>query len=132
MPVRIFVDRWEREAASRPDEGEPVNAQFVRKALRSNITLCLLNDELRPGTREEIEAVLDTKQIDLGIVWFVDDQTWPETEVGNFLTEHQTELFVVRAGPPDGHGAIIALVRQLFLYVLRGISRQEVGYRERR
>jgi hypothetical protein len=136
IPVRLMVDRWEHESATRVNPGESVNDIFVRQAVKSSVTLCLLIGELRQGTREEIEAVLDTEGVDLAVIWFVEGGTWPAGEVGTFLCEHKDELFIVRPGPPNSNDATIGLVRQLLHFVLQGISRRQAegqgGFRERR
>lgn len=136
IPVRLLVDRWEHESAKRLNPDESVNDIFVRQAVKSSVTLCLLINELRQGTREEIEAVLDTDDVDLAIIWFVQGGTWPAGEVGSFLCDHKHELLIVRPGLPDTNYAIIGLVRQLLNYVLQGISRRQSegqgGFHERR
>jgi len=65
FPYQLAVDRWEQTAAERNAEGEDGNARFVRLAKASTVTLSLLLERLGDGTREEIEAVLETDGVDL-------------------------------------------------------------------
>jgi hypothetical protein len=53
--VRLDIQRWEQTAPQRVAEGG-VNQLFVAKVRRSALTMVLLLDEIRPGTREEFEA----------------------------------------------------------------------------
>lgn len=130
--VRIFVDRWERTAPGRA-YGESINDWFVRRARGSSLTLCLLLKQLRGGTKQELETVLETDDVELSVVWFVDRTTWPLNTVGRFLRTHQSELFVSRAGPPEGPGATIALVRVLLHIIMKALTAErDGGFRERR
>src|SRR5256885_13369168 len=56
--VSLAVDMWEREAAQKAPKGGKVNDLFVELARASALTLVLILDELRPGTKEELEAAL--------------------------------------------------------------------------
>lgn len=130
--IRLLVDRWERTAPGRA-AGETINSWFVRRARGSSLALCLLIERLGDGTKEEIEAVLDSDGVEISVIWFVDRTTWPMTEVGTFLDAHKGELYVDRAGPPDGDGATISLVRVLLHIVMQAVATHgRRGFRERR
>lgn len=62
---------WEQVPAQQVPNGT-VNNLFVKMALASHCTLALLVKELRPGTREEIEAVLSVAPNDvlLSVMYF--------------------------------------------------------------
>lgn len=131
LPIRLLVRRWERTAPGRAD-GESVNARFVRMATSSSITVCLLLARLGDGTREEIEAVLQSDDVELAIVWFVERTAWPDTEVGTFLSALRDRVQIDRAGVPDSPSAAVSLVRLLLHIVLQRLSQPEEAFRERR
>lgn len=56
--AQINVVRWE-QALAQQQPGETVNETFVRTALSCHHTLVLLMTHLGPGTREEVEAVIE-------------------------------------------------------------------------
>jgi hypothetical protein len=129
--LRVEIDRWERTAAERTF-GDRVNEQFVKRALQSHRTLALLIDEVRPGTREEIEAVLASPDVDLSVLWFVERTSWPSSDAGAMLDEIKEHLFIDRAGPPDGHGAVVALVRLLMHVALSDTTPAQEAFVEHR
>lgn len=133
IPLRLLVSRWERSAPGRAADGEKVNDRFVALARKSSVTLCLLLDRLGAGTREEIEAVLDTPDVDLAILWFVEPHTWPKSEVGCFLESLKDRgVFIDRAGRPDSRGSVVAVMRALLNIAIRGLAQQGGEFRERR
>lgn len=132
--IRLSVTAWDRIAAGRALEGETVNARFVRLARTSSLTLCLLIATLGQGTREEIEAVLHTDDVELSVLWFVErSDPWPECEVADFLDELKDVLQFEWAGPPDRLLAAVPIVRVLLHTAFRDLSSSALGeYRERR
>ena len=133
MPYQLAVERWELEAAERNAPGEDGNARFVALAKASTVTLCLLIERLGAGTKEEIEAVLDdTEDVDLAVLWFVPITGWPMSDVGTFLDSRKAEIHIDRAGPPDGPGAVVAIVKLLFKHVLKLMQPPPEERRERR
>jgi hypothetical protein len=132
--VRLSVTAWDRVAAGRALEGETVNDRFVRLARQSSLTLCLLIASLGQGTREEIEAVLDTDDVELSILWFVQrSDPWPECEVSEFLQTVKDVLQFEWAGPPDRLLAAVPIVRVLLHTAFHDLAPSESGeYRERR
>jgi hypothetical protein len=131
--VRLSVTAWDRVAAGRALEGETVNDRFVRLARASSLALCLLIARLGQGTREEIAAVLDTADVELAVLWFVERDSWPESEVGNFLKSLKDLFQFDWAGPPDTVLAAVPIVRVLLHTVFQDSSSSEgSAYRERR
>lgn len=54
---RLEIDRWE-DAAPHVVDTDKVTDEFVGRALASHMVVALLLNEIRPGTFEELEAVL--------------------------------------------------------------------------
>src|SRR5262245_27776022 len=68
--ARLAVRMWERAAAEQAPPGETTNERFVRMARESSLTLVLILDELRDGTREELEAAIDEPDTQLAVLSF--------------------------------------------------------------
>jgi hypothetical protein len=110
-PFRIDVDRWEHTAAQR-GESDHLNDLFVERAKRAHLTLVLLLSDIRPGTLEEVEAVLDdTTDRDVAVVWFHDPGVAPSAELAAFLDARRDEILYAEVGPPDSEDAWYGLVR---------------------
>jgi hypothetical protein len=132
--LRLEVDRWERSAPHKIRPGASPNDEFVARAMRANLVVCVLKDRLGPGTQEEIEAVLGEDDVELSIVWCEDRTTSPDTEVSRWLASHQGYALYDRAGLDDTEGPRVALVRlmtQAMLTALRDHTPEEF-LRERR
>jgi hypothetical protein len=130
LSVRIEVDIWERTSPHRIQSGESGNAEFVRRAKAAHMVLCLLEDALADGTREELEAVLNEEDIQLSVVWCVDRASeWPSTPAGQWLELRKDEerLMVARAGLVDQHGPVVAIVRLLIDAVLSATREDRDG-----
>jgi hypothetical protein len=110
--VRFEVDRWERTAAQRNEPGETTNERFVRRALKSNVTLSLLLDRIGAGTREELAAVLDTDG-QVSALWFVAKDADPQTEVSEFLRPNRERLYYDKTGPPESDDSWVGIIRVL-------------------
>jgi hypothetical protein len=122
QPVRIEIGRWELSAPHRVAPGETVNSEFVARARASQLLLCLLHHDLGAGTREELEAALAEANVDVAVIWCVEDSEWPETSAGRWLREHKDDLFIDRAGPPDTSGPSAAIVRALLDVAFTALS----------
>lgn len=132
--VRFDVDRWERTAPHKILPGGSPNDEFVARAKRATLVVCILIDELGPGTREELEAALAQEGVELAVVWCEDREADGDTEVGRWLAAHKGEFLYDRAGRPGTDGPRIALARLVFDAALGVLSdhRQEELLRERR
>jgi hypothetical protein len=66
--ITLRVCRWEQHAPQYDPE-RSVNEIFVEQARRAHFVLVLLFDEIRPGTRQELEAAL-AASVDVKILVF--------------------------------------------------------------
>jgi hypothetical protein len=73
----------------------------------------LLHEELGAGTREELEAALADEDVEVAVIWCVEDSEWPETPAGQWLREHKDDLLIDRGGSLDTSGPTTAIVRVL-------------------
>jgi hypothetical protein len=124
----IRLDMWERSAAQRPPPGKTSNDIFVERALNSDVLLVLLLDRLGTGTQEEIEAVLETDEVQLSILHFTErsDSRIRRMKVGRFIEQHRDRFFYLRRQcAPDSDESWIEIVKQLFAIVLGGVSRPD-------
>lgn len=126
IDLRVEVDRWERSLAKKNNPGENLNDQFVKRALRSNLTLALLLDELGGGTREELEATLAAER-EVSALWFIPQQSSPDSPVAKFLGEKRRGLLYSKTGEPDSHDSWSGIVRVLFALILEGLKQTHGG-----
>lgn len=108
-PFYLDTDRWENDAARRTTE---MNAEFVRRAKASHATVVLLADEVRRGTREEIEGVLEVGDVQLSVIWMI--RPGSERKAGplkKFLREHENEIAYYKTGEPGSRDAALAVFR---------------------
>lgn len=134
LPVRLQVGRWELSPPHRVAGDETVNSEFVERARATQLLLCLLHEELGDGTREELEAALEQDNVEIAVVWCVDDDNWPMTPAGRWLHDHKSALFIDRAGGPNTPGPTTAIVRVLLdaaFTALRQIESGEPSYEQR-
>ncbi len=119
-PFRIEVVRWEAAAAQRVPS-EHTNDLFVEQACRCHLVIVLLLQEIRPGTREEIQAVLDEKGIDVAVLQFGDSpsdtQGW--ADLNDFLEANRERLFYKRVESLASEDAEHELLRVLIRLVIR-------------
>jgi hypothetical protein len=118
--VRLALDMWEREAAQRASPGRKVNDLFVEKAKDSQLTLVLLLDEIRPGTREELDAALAQLGVQVALLIFerpngpLDAQKFQELNDYIDALRARDDLFYdSRCGEPDSDDAWLSLIRTL-------------------
>jgi hypothetical protein len=126
IDLRIEVDRWERTAAKSNEPGESTNAQFVRRALKSDLTLALLIRKVGDGTREEIEAALEADK-EVSALWFVARSSKPSSDVAKFLTPNRERLTWDKTGNPKSEESWHGIVRVLFRLVLEGLKHEPKG-----
>jgi hypothetical protein len=113
LPVRLEIDRWEHTAPHRAPDGQTLNSEFAARARAAQLVLCLLHEKLGDGTREEIEATLEQEGVELSVVWCVNRNDWPNTEVGQWLAPLKGQIFIDRAEAPNTDGPPTAIFRIL-------------------
>lgn len=129
-PVRLETDMWERTSAQRSGE-EGTNALFVGRARHAHAVLSLLIDELRSGTRAEIEACLRDDEIQVCILWFIEQgATEPENEVADFLNSIRDQIYYDKTGLPHSQESWEGILRVLLMFVIRGMQQPEPAYRD--
>jgi hypothetical protein len=131
-PFRFAIERWEREAAQRNQLGESTNERFVRMAREADMTVALLLERLGPGTREELQAVLQDTNHELAPLWFVPPRTHPESDVATFLDEHRETLLHEKLGEIGSAECREGIVKVLLARTLDAMTTGEELYREQR
>lgn len=126
--VRLDIQRWEQTAPQRVAEGG-VNQLFVEKARRSALTIVLLLDEIRAGTREEFEAAFGRSDSQVSVLIFDrpgGGDPAKATERDTYLTPYRDQvLYNDRCGDPDGDDAWIALVNTLLTFTFSAIQQND-------
>jgi hypothetical protein len=128
-PEHFAVWRWEERASTTAPSGGNANDLFVQMARESSVTIVLLRDKLRPGTREELMAVKDDEEVELKVLWFPRHRPrfWPASEVEGFLTSEASNVFYNRIVHPDSElawQALAANVIDVLLMALRSTGRR--------
>lgn len=116
---RIEVERWEHTPARRV-ETDRVNEEFVRLALSCHLVVALLFDEIRPGTLEELEAVLEAGDIDVAVFCFDSGQTRTR-QMRDFLAQWRDTIRYAEVGRPEDDQAWLELVRAVMNLMIRTI-----------
>lgn len=121
--LRFRVVRWESVPAQKAPDGN-VNALFVNMARDSHLTVVLLLDQIRPGTLEEMEAVLTESDVQLAVLWF---RAGPDEApaLQEFLEKHRARLLYNATGPPDSEEAWLTMVRIITSVIVDAISPAE-------
>lgn len=121
--LRFEVDRWEQAAPQRAYAGT-VNDIFVDRARQSDLTLLLLLSEVRPGTREEFEAVLETNDVQLAVIWLRKDLTLDAdaAKVKELLEQNRDKVYYGGAEDPESDEAWIEIVRVLSRFVASAVE----------
>lgn len=110
-PFALVVDRWEDDAARRTED---MNEEFVRRACEAHAVVVLLCNDLRKGTQEEIEAVLDVSDVQISVIWMdVPENTRRYQKLRKFLGAHAPQVAYKRTGPPGSDEATCAMVEVL-------------------
>lgn len=126
--VRLDVQRWEQTAPQRVATGQ-VNELFVTKARRSALTMVLLLDEIRQGTREEFEAALAEPDSQVSVLIFdrpggSDQQKAAQLDA--YLAPYRNQIFYNdRCGEPDGDDAWVALVNTLLEFTFSAMQQND-------
>ncbi len=113
-PFRFRIDRWEDHAPQRAVT-ENLNDEFVRCAKRSHLTLVLLLNEVRPGTREEIEGVLSETTTQLAVLRFKeeDGDEIDDEDLRKFLQANRKKFLYKEVAGPDSDEALQAIMMVL-------------------
>lgn len=107
-PFTFAVDRWELDAGRKTHE---MNDEFVRRAKNAQIVVVLLANQIRPGTQEEIEAVLKQPGVQVSVIWMdKPENSRRHTKLRKFLESKSNELAYVKTGEPGSHESICAMV----------------------
>jgi len=136
IQVRFDVDRWE-DTAPQITPGK-VNDLFVERALKSDVTIVLLQDELRPGTEGELKAVLESggDRPQVCVLWFQPTQRASKKEVARIrsLLDPLSEKMLWKDSIPltanDPDAAFLEIVRVVVDVLLPAISRSDSRYVE--
>lgn len=123
ISCRLLTDRWEHTAAQRAPNGG-VNQLFVDRALASTLTIVLLGSHIWPGTREELEAVINESDslTQLAVIWFEVDSPPSDTaiEVAEYLkaSSAHDRLLYERTGAPNSDKAWFSVSRVIVRSVI--------------
>lgn len=109
--VHIRVVRWEQDAAHRAG-GDP-NAAFRAQAASAHLTVVLLHDDIRPGTKEELEAALLEPDVQIAVVWM--EPTHPRRRatvaLRRYLEGKKDVVIWSSTGAPGSRAATLAMMR---------------------
>jgi hypothetical protein len=118
-PLHIRLQRWEDSPPQRAD-GAP-NARFKDLASKAHLTLVLLNDDIRSGTQEELEAALASPDVQVAVVWTGNPTSRKGVKLRRYL-EARKDLFVwEKTGPPGSEPcrlSLLGIVANLLIYGL--------------
>jgi len=107
-PFTLVVDRWENDAGRR---ATVMNEEFVRRACNAHAIVVLLANEIRPGTKEEIEGVLKETDVQVSVIWMDKSENSRRcTALKKYLHERGPQVAYVKTGPPGSDKAICAMV----------------------
>jgi hypothetical protein len=132
----VHVVRWEQDAPKRTG-GDP-NAEFRRQAELAHLTVVLLHNDVRTGTKEELEAALAVDDVQLAVIWMkpVNPRKRATLALRRFLQERSHLFIWDQTGPPGSDEAWLSMTRVIARVVISAVaSRQaqaeEVFYEER-
>jgi hypothetical protein len=133
--ARVALDlyRWEREAAVRA-HGDSVNQKFVEEVRRSHLALVILLDELRDGTREELDAALDAGDVEVSLLAFApsrDLEQGRREALEGELEKYGSMVLYNQLGSPRSDDAWRGLVRILVAFAFAALRASQLGDAER-
>ena len=130
--INLDVDRWEQDAGHKSQTD--LNADFVRRAQESHLTVVLLGNQLRPGTQEEIEGVLAVDNVQLAVLWMRDIDRRTSGGLRQFLRSNRDNFLWNETGPPGSRQATLSMLKILFSAVadVTNIDRREELFVEQR
>jgi hypothetical protein len=103
--IHLNVVRWEQTAPQKTG-GDP-NARFREQAERCHITVVLLRDDIRPGTKDELEAALSSEDVQLAVIWMEPEhpRARKTVELNRYLSTKKDEILWEKTGPPGSDRA---------------------------
>lgn len=109
--LHLRATRWENDAAQRA-YGDP-NGVFRDMASSATLTVVLLHNDLRPGTRNEILAALKRPEVQIAVLCFQpEDASSPETKrLLAFLDRHKKRFLWNDTGPPGSKEASLTMLK---------------------
>lgn len=131
--VQLAVEIWERVVPQQAHGGS-VNDKFVEKAKNAQLTLVLLHDQLKQGTREELDAAIAAR-VEVSLLCFE-----PSASLSNHrrarlrrdIRQYEHLLLYGRLGSPQSDDAWVGLTRVLFAFTLAAIrASTQLGGQER-
>jgi hypothetical protein len=126
--IRLDIQRWEQTAPQRVAEGG-VNQLFVAKVRRSALTMVLLLDEIRPGTRDEFEAAITEPQGQVSVLIFDRPGGSDAAKIAErdaYLTPYRDQiLYNDRCGEPNSDDAWLALVNTLLAFTFSAMQQND-------
>jgi hypothetical protein len=128
------VWRWEEMASTTAPSGVRTNDLFVEKARASSVTLVLLRDKLRSGTKEELLAVKDDPEVELKVLWFPRRRPrFTPSDVERFLFSDEAKGIyhhkLARANSEDAWQSLFANLIDVLLMALSSRGRRPYVYR---
>jgi hypothetical protein len=110
-----------------------LNEVFVELARSSHLTIVLLQCEVRPGTQEELEAVLEEGDIQVAVLRFIPDGGCESVDpVIEFLEDRKDDFVLYNSwGPAESDDGWFALARVLFSLVIALAPTFKGAYRDR-
>jgi len=123
-PFTLVPDRWELDAGRRTTD---MNEEFVRRVREAHAVVVLLANQLRPGTEEEIEAVLDESTVQVSVIWMdKPEDSRKYRKLRKYLNDRANQLAYVKTGPPGSQESICAMV-DVITAALAHLTRTEQG-----
>jgi hypothetical protein len=126
--VSLDVYVWERAVAQRT-YGASVNDRFVQQVRESSAAFVLLLNELRNGTREELDAALDA-DVEVSLLAFEPDADLDERRrevLERDLKTYESLLFFNRLGRPDSDDAWLGVVRAVTAFAFAALRTSQHG-----
>lgn len=125
--VSLYVDMWERTAAQKV-AGANVNAQFVTRAQKANLTLVIILDELKNGTKEELEAAVAAPGVEVSLFSFAPSRNADPKQVERVkrtLRKYQDKVLYKRVGNPRSDDAWVQITRELVAFAFAAIRKSD-------
>ena len=131
--VQLAIQRWEQAPAQRVEPGQ-VNELFIAKARQSALTMVLLLDEIRPGTREEFEAALAEPDRQVSVLIFERPggaDAEKASQLAAYLAQYREQiLYNNRCGEPDSDEAWLALMNTLLGFTFSAMQQNDERARQ--